>query len=93
VAREEEGTATRPACAADAAVAAVAADAGGAVERLRRSIVHTRAKICTLEERGRLGPLPPPATAKLADLRREAERLWQELRRVLREEVASSDDP
>jgi hypothetical protein len=55
--------------------------------------VRTRAKICTLQEREGLGPLPPTATAKLAGLRREAEVLWQELRRVLRGEAPSSDDP
>jgi hypothetical protein len=93
VAREGEGGTAGPCPAARPLDASGATGADGEVERLRRSIVRTRAKICTLQEREGLGQLPPTATAKLAGLRREAEELWQELRRVLREEVPSSDDP
>jgi hypothetical protein len=69
------------------------AGAGAGVERLRRAFVRPRATIRTLQERERLGPLPPTAAAKLAGLRREAEPLRQELRRAVREEAPSDDDP
>src|SRR4051812_46120795 len=50
-----------------------------AVEALRRAIGRARAKIRALQTRAASGILPPPAVARLAALRAEAEALRRDL--------------
>ena len=62
------------------------------VEVLRRSLLSMQARVRALEALAHAGPLPPAATAKLDAVRQEAARLWDTLRRIIREEIPDDAD-